>query len=159
MVNPQRLGTGWKELRVGPCGTLTRTVHGLAGEVGCVRGQALPCMEEATRLSRRIFPKRKRPSGALWGIPLQQQLQSPLHPATLQGLCTSTADCWHLISEGSETTGTRESANQGRLCSHTHSPEEAYHKKEWVEAGNTRIPPRRENPPKKETPTDKNRRS
>ena len=27
-------------------------------------------------------PKRKRPSRALWGIPLQQHHQSPLHPAT-----------------------------------------------------------------------------
>ena len=55
---------------------------GLAGEMGCVRGQALPCREGAPGLSRRIFPKRKRPSGALWGIPLQQQLQSPFHPPT-----------------------------------------------------------------------------
>ena len=37
-------GTGWGELRVGPCGALTRTVPSLAGEVGCVRGQALPCV-------------------------------------------------------------------------------------------------------------------
>ena len=29
------------------------------------------------------FPKRKRPSGALWGILLLQQLQSPLYPAAL----------------------------------------------------------------------------
>ena len=42
----ETVGTGWGELRVGPCGTLTRTVPGLAREVGCVRGQALPCMEQ-----------------------------------------------------------------------------------------------------------------
>ena len=34
-----------------------------------------------------------------------------------------------LILEGTETTGTRESMNQGRLCMHTHSLEKAYHKK------------------------------
>ena len=45
-----------------------------------------------------------------------------------QGVCTSTGECLHLISEGTETTGTGESANQGRLCVHTHSTE-AYHKK------------------------------
>ena len=41
---------------------------------------------------------------------------------------------------------------------HTHRPEEAYHKKGWAEAGNTRIPTGRGNPPTKETPTDKNRK-
>ena len=65
------------------------------------------------------------------------------------GMCPATGECLHLISEGTETTGTRESGNQGRLCMHTHSPEEAYHKKEWVEAGNTKIPPGRGNPPTK----------
>ena len=70
-------------------------------------------------------------------------------------MCPATSECLHLISEGNETTGTRESANQGRLCVHTHSPVEAYHKKEWVEAGNTRIPTGRGNPPTKKTPTDK----
>ena len=77
---------------------------------------------------------------------------------THQGLCTFTGEGPHLISEGTENTGTRESVNQGRLCTHTHSPEEAYQKKEWVEAGNTRIPPGRGNPPTKETLTDKKRR-
>ena len=60
---------------------MTQTAPGLAGEVGCVRGQALPCTEEATGLSRRIFPKEKDPPGH-FGDPLKQQLQSPLHPAT-----------------------------------------------------------------------------
>ena len=73
-------------------------------------------------------------------------------------LCAPTGECPHLISEGTETTGTRESVNQRRLCTHIHIPEEAYHKKEWVEAGNIRIPPGRGNPPTKETPTDKKRR-
>ena len=75
------MGDSWGELRVGPCGALTRTAPGLAGEVGCVRGQAPPYMERATGLSRRIFSKRKRPLGAVWEIILKQQLQSPLHPA------------------------------------------------------------------------------
>ena len=79
------MGAGWGELKVGMCETLTRTVLSLAGKVGCVRGQALPYMEGATRLSRGIFPKRKRPLGVLWGIPLHQQLQSPLHPTTHLG--------------------------------------------------------------------------
>ena len=145
-------------MKVGPCVILTRIAPSLAGEAGCVRGQVLVFTEGATGWSRRIFPPKKRPSGALWGIPLQQQLQSPLHP--VQGVCTSTGECLHLtsegtettdtnrgsvpthrslceptgecphlISEGTETTGTRESENQGRLCAHTHSPEKAYHKK------------------------------
>ena len=45
-------------------------------------------------------------------------------PATMESaqpweLCTSTRENQHLILEGTETTGTRESANQGRLCSQT----------------------------------------
>ena len=74
------------------------------------------------------------------------------------GVCPATGECLHLISEGTETTGTRESENQGRLYTPTHSPEKAYHKKEWVEAVNKMIPPGRGNPPTKETPTDKKRR-
>ena len=46
-----------------------------------------------------------------------------------RGVYLSTRECLHLISEGAETTGTRESVIQGRLCTHTHSPEKAYHKK------------------------------
>ena len=83
---------------------------------------------------------------------------SPSGHLPVQGLCASTRECPHLISEGTETTGTRESENQGRLCAHIHSPEETYHKKEWVEARNTRVPPGRGNQQTKETPTDKNRR-
>ena len=75
----ETVGAGWGQLRVGPCGVLIQTVPGLAGEMGCVRRQAFPCMEGVAGLSRRISSKRKRPSGALWGILLQQQLQSPLH--------------------------------------------------------------------------------
>ena len=51
-----------------------------------MRGQALPCMEGATRLSRKIFPKKKKTLGAIWGIPLQQQLQFPLYPTILRGI-------------------------------------------------------------------------
>ena len=156
---------------------LTRTAPGLAGEVGCVRGQALPCTEGATGSSRRIFPKKKK---TLWGTlgnsPAATAPVSspPHHPSrncahlisegaetagTTQGRVPSEWECLHLNSAGTETTGTRESANQRRLYMHTHSPEKAYHKKkEWVEAGNTRIPPTRGNPSTKETPTDKKRR-
>ena len=35
------MGDSWGELRVGPSQALTQTLPGLAGEVGCVRGQAL----------------------------------------------------------------------------------------------------------------------
>ena len=92
-------------------------IPGLAGEVGYVSEKALPCTERTAGLSKRIFPKRKRPSGALWGIPLQQQLQSPLHP--VQGVCTSTGECLHLTSEGTETTDTnRGSAPPTRDCTH-----------------------------------------
>ena len=38
----ETVGYGWGELRVG---ALTQAVPGLAGEVGCVRGQALLCKE------------------------------------------------------------------------------------------------------------------
>ena len=40
-----------------------------------------PSLNGAAGLSRRIFSKRKRPWGAVWGILLQQQLQSPLYQA------------------------------------------------------------------------------
>ena len=55
----ETVGTRWGELRVGLCGALTWTVPGLAGEVGCVRGQAFPCMEGAAGFS----PKEKDPQG------------------------------------------------------------------------------------------------
>ena len=74
-----------------------------------------------------------------------------------QGLCATTGKCLDLISEGTETTSTRETENQGRFT-HTPSPENTYHKKEWVGDENTRIPPGRGNPPTKETAIDKNRR-
>ena len=45
------------------------------------------------------------------------------------GVCAPTGEYPHLISEGTETTGIGERMNQGRPCTHTHSPEEAYHKK------------------------------
>ena len=150
----EAMGTGWRELRVGPFQAMTQTVSGLAGEVGCVRGQALPCMEGATGLSRRIFPKKKK---TLWGTlgnspaatsPVSSPPHHPLgdcahlilegaestgttrrEGSQLPGVCLPTGEGLHLISEGTETTRTRESANQGRLCMHTHSLEKAYHKK------------------------------
>ena len=143
---------GWGELRVGPGRTLTQTVPGLAGEVGCVRGQAFPCTEGATGLSRRIFQKRKRPLVALWGIPLQQQLQSPLHPATHPSR-------EHVHPPGSVCTSSqRELRPQepGRVqikegSAHTHiAQRRPTIKKEGVVAGNPRIPPGRGNPPTKE---------
>ena len=45
------------------------------------------------------------------------------------GGCPVNLECLHLISEVTETTGTRESVNHGRLCMHIHSPEKAYRKK------------------------------
>ena len=114
---------------MGLCVILAWTVPGLAGEVGCVRGQALPCMEGATGSSRRIFPKKKK---TLWGTlgnspaataPVSSR---PHHPwgtvctssrrelrlqAPPGAGCTSTGEGMHLISEGAETTGT----TQGRV--------------------------------------------
>ena len=40
-----------------------------------------PSLYGAAGLSKRIFSKRKRPLGSVWGILLKQQLQSPLYPA------------------------------------------------------------------------------
>ena len=85
-----------------------RTVPGLAGEVGCVRGQALPCTEGATGLSRSIFPKRKRPWGVRFRIPLQQQLQAPLHWATQPS--RTPAEVWGVPSPNLKQGGGWESA-------------------------------------------------
>ena len=156
-----------------------------------MRGQALPCTEGATGLSRRIFSQKKK---TLWGtlgnspaatapvssppchpsgdcahlisegaettgttrgrvpsnqegaqlpgsarISFQRELRLQAPPGggcpvsgsvpRYRAVCPVTRECLHLISEGTETTGTRESVNQGRLCMHTHRPEKAYHKK------------------------------
>ena len=159
------------------------TAPRLAGEVGYVRGQALPCKEGATGLSRRIFRKKKK---TLWGTlgnspAATAPVSSPPHHPS--------GDCVHLISEGAETTGTtrgrlpsnRECAQQTGSA-HTSSRRElrpqapgrvqikegsahtpiAWRRptiKEWVEAGNTRTPPGRGNQRTKESPTDNNRRS
>ena len=103
----------WGELTVGLCGTLTWTVPGLAGEVGCVRGQALPSMEGATELSRRIFPKRKKPSGNYGEFPCSNSSSLLRTPPLVRALYASTGECPHLILEGAETTGT----NWGRVPS------------------------------------------
>ena len=68
--------------------------------MGYVRGQALPCREGATGVSRRIFPKNKK---TLWGTlgnspAATAPVSSPPHHPS--------RDCAHLISEGAETTGT-----------------------------------------------------
>ena len=99
-------GAGLGELKVGLHAILTRTAPCLAGEVGCVRGQALPCTEGATGSRRRIFPQKKK---TLWGT-LETSLAatapvcSPPGHSPVPEVCTSTGDCVHLISEGAETT-------------------------------------------------------
>ena len=131
-----------------------------------------------------FFPKRKRPSGALWGIPLQQQLQSALHPATCQF-----RECVH--PPGTVSTSSRRELRlqepprggcpvNGSVCTSSQrelrlqepgrvqikegsastpiAQRRPTIKKEWVETGNTRIPPGRGNPPTKESPTENNRR-
>ena len=127
-------GTGWGELRVGLCWALMPDSTQSSWRGGLCERTG-PSLYGVAVLSRRIFSKRKRPWGALCGILLQQQLQSPLHPATcpsgecahpLGSVCMM-GECQHLISEGTEATGTGDSVNQGRLCMHTHSLEEAYH--------------------------------
>ena len=57
-----------------PDSSLSSWRGGLCERVG-------PSLYGVAGLSRRIFSKRKRHSGAVWGILLEQQLQSPLHPA------------------------------------------------------------------------------
>ena len=72
-----------------------------------MRGQALPCMEGATEVSRRIFPKKKK---TLWGT----LGNSPAATAPVSSPpCHPLGDCAHLISEEAETTGT----TQGRVPS------------------------------------------
>ena len=69
MVNtPETIGARSRELRVGPCGALTWTVPGLAGEVGCVRGQALPCIEQQDWAGG-FSQKEKDPGGTLGNSP------------------------------------------------------------------------------------------
>ena len=74
----ETVGTGWGELRVGPCWALMRTVPGLEDSPrsspsrrGGLWERTGPPLYRVAGLSRRIFLKRKRPSGALWGILLQ----------------------------------------------------------------------------------------
>ena len=62
MLGPD-LDSPWPSWRGGLCKRTGPSLYGVAG------------------LSRRIFPKRKRPLEALWGTLLQQQLQSALHLA------------------------------------------------------------------------------
>ena len=152
-----------------------------------MRGQALPCTEGATGVSKRVFAKKKKTRwGTLGNSPAATAPVSspPSHPSgdcahlisegaettgttrdrvpsnwecahppgsactsfqsklrlqaslgggcaatrsvpRYQGLCPATREYLYLISEGIETTRTRESVNQGRLCMHIHSPEKA----------------------------------
>ena len=53
-----------RRVKVGPPAIMTQTAPGLAGDMGCVREQALPCTEGARGSNRRIFPKKKK---TLWG--------------------------------------------------------------------------------------------
>ena len=94
------MGIGWGELKVGPFVALTQTAPSLAGEVGCVRGQALPCMEGVTGVRRRIFPKKKKTLGSTLGNSpaATAPVSSPTHHQS--------GNCAHLISEGAETIGT-----------------------------------------------------
>ena len=82
------------------CAIQTQTAPGLAGDRGCMRGQALPCTEGATGSSRRIFPQKKK---TLWG----SLGNSPAATAPVSSVPHHRLeDCVHLISEGAETTGT-----------------------------------------------------
>ena len=84
-----------------------------------MRGQALPCMERATGVSRRIFPKKKKTLWGIWGnspAATAPVSSPPHHPS---------GDCAHLISEGAETTGT----TRGRVPSNwecAHPPGSAH---------------------------------
>ena len=118
------MGAGRGELRVGPCGTLSRTVPGLAGEVVCERtGPSL--YGGSRRIEQEDFPKKKKTLGGTLGNSpaATASVSSPPGHLPVQGLCTPTGECPHLILEGTETTGTGESVNQGRLLMHTHGLE------------------------------------
>ena len=81
------------------------------------------------------------------------------------GVCATTRDCVHQL--GSVRTSSwrelrpqapgRVQIKEGCTCTRIARRRPTI-KKEWVEAGNTRIPPGRGNPPTKESPTDNNRR-
>ena len=143
------MGAGWGDLRVWPCGALTRTVPGLDGEAGCVRGQTLPCTEGARegRIEQEDSLKKKKTLGGTLGnspaatapvssppghLPFWECAHRPGSVCTHWSLYAPTWECPHLISEGAETTGTGESANQGRPRAHTQSPEEGECLNLWV---------------------------
>ena len=106
-------------------------------------------------LSRRILSKRKRHSGVVWGILLQQQLQSHLQPATQcsqggVGIVEPKSEesgrvhphgglrlhpmQWGVPSlAGPETTGTGESTHHRRPLVCTHNPEEDDCLNLWVQ--------------------------
>ena len=137
MVNtPETIGARSRELRVGPCGALTWTVPGLAGEVGCVRGQALPCIEQQDWAGG-FSQKEKDPGGTLGNSPAAAvPVSSP--PSCLSkwgcGGHQPTSKAWgECKSEGPETTGTEDSANQGRPHARTHSPQEGECLNMWVQ--------------------------
>ena len=80
----ENVGMGWGELRVGLCGALTRTAPGLAGEVGCVRAQALPCTEQ-----KDFLKKKETVGGSLGNSAAAAPVSSPpgCPPSPPRGLC------------------------------------------------------------------------
>ena len=99
-------------------------------------------MYGAAGLSRRIFSKRKRHLGAVWGILLQQHLQSPLHWAAqsarrgVGGIKPKYQAPGRVhTSEGRQEhiQGIRESAHHRRPCVHIHNPEEGECLNLWVQ--------------------------
>ena len=174
----------WGELTVGPCGTLTQTVPGLTREVGCVRGQALPCMEGHSIEQEDFLKKKKTLRGTLGNSPaaISPVSSPPRHPsgecvhrpgsvctaswrelrlqAPTRGVCRATGlgletgECAHPPGSVRTSSGRelrpqapgRVRINEGPVCTPIAQRRPTI-KKEWAEAGNTRILPGRGNPP------------
>ena len=136
------MGAGWGELRVGPCGALTRTVPGLAGEVGCVRGQALPYMEQQDWAGG-FSQKEKDPQGNFgeFSCSSSSSLLSTKQPGTPAGVWGSSSpnqspnpkhrgECPHWRDLRPQASGR---VHMAEGPARTHSPEEGECLNLWVQ--------------------------
>ena len=132
------MGASWRELRVGPFGALTWTVPGLAGEVGCVRGQALPPMEWQDWGG---FSQKEKDPWGLFGefCSNSSNLLSTQQPGAPVGLCGAGSKN---LKPGGQLEGECTppvvlrpwvpTGSQKALCVHTHRPEEGDRLNLWV---------------------------
>ena len=124
------MGAPWGELRVGPCGALSRRSQ--SSWRSGLRERTDPSLYRGSpRIEQEDFPKKKKTLGdTLGNSPIATAtVSSPPGHLPIPAVCTLTRECahpppptlcaptWespHLISEGTETTGT----NQG-VCAPT----------------------------------------